>query len=234
MRRFIKWICIFGMMSLMLTGCNKEKEDPIRAVYTSIEAMSYEEALEQLSAIEADRGNRQELSRLSGICYMGLGQYDAAVEALETALSYNDGFVREVDYDINQYLAAAYYNLGKFEEAEQVCLKNNFRLVKYQDWVDYAEYLAHLPLLRSANHEKLLSERSVQQIHHQSTYYYFRVTDMLKAGEPMPLFMAKDKILRILTNRRQGEIIRNNEERIRRNANENGLVKLYIDTVNIN
>lgn len=123
---------------------------------------------------------------------------------------------------------------GKFEEAEQVCLKNNFRLVKYQDWVDYAEYLAHLPLLRSANHEKLLSERSVQQIHHQSTYYYFRVTDMLKAGEPMPLFMAKDKILRILTNRRQGEIIRNNEERIRRNANENGLVKLYIDTVNIN
>lgn len=120
MRRYIKWICIFGMMSLMLAGCNKEKEDPIKAVYTSIEAMSYEEALGQLSAIEADRGNRQELSRLSGICYMGLGQYDAAVEALETALSYNDGFVREVDYDINQYLAAAYYNLGKFEEAEHV------------------------------------------------------------------------------------------------------------------
>ena len=123
---------------------------------------------------------------------------------------------------------------GNFEEAEQDCLKSNFRLVKYDDWVDYAEFLANLPLLRSANHEKLLSERGVQQIHYQSTYYYFRVTDMLKAGEPMPLFMAKDKIVRILTNRRQGEVIRQNEQRIRQNADNNGLVKIYVDSLNIN
>ena len=122
----------------------------------------------------------------------------------------------------------------KFREFEQICLKNNFRLVQYNEWVDYAEFLAHLPLLRSANYDKLLSERSVQQIHHQTSYYYFRVTDMLKAGETMPLFMAKDKIIRILTNRRQGEIIRNNEERIRQNADNNGLVKIYRDSLNIN
>ena len=123
---------------------------------------------------------------------------------------------------------------GNFEEAEQDCLKSNFRLVKYDDWVDYAEFLANLPLLRSANHEKLLSERGVQQIHYQSTYYYFRVIDMLKAGESMPLFMAKDKIVRILTNRRQGEVIRQNEQRIRQNADNNGLVKIYVDSLNIN
>lgn len=122
----------------------------------------------------------------------------------------------------------------KFAEAEQICLKNNFRLVKYGEWVDYAEFLAHLPLLRSANYDKLLSERDLQQIHHQTSYYYFRVTDMLKAGETMPLFMAKDKIVRILTNRRQSEIIRNNEERIRQNADNNGLVKVYRDSLKIN
>lgn len=122
----------------------------------------------------------------------------------------------------------------KFAEAEQVCLKSNFRMTKYEEWVDYAEFLAHLPLLRSSNHDKLLSERGVQQIHHQSTVYYFRVKDMLKAGETMPLFMAKDKIIRILTNRRQGEIIRSNEQRIRQNADNNGLVKIYRDSVNIN
>ena len=122
----------------------------------------------------------------------------------------------------------------KFVEAEQVCLKNNFRLTKYDEWVDYAEVLAHLPLLRSSNHDKLLAERGLQQIHHQSLYYYFRVTDMLKSGETMPLFMAKDKIVRILTTRRQGEIIRQNEERIRGNADNNGLIKIYRDSVNIN
>ena len=119
MKRYVKYI-LLGLAVIMLTGCGKEKEDPMRAVYTSIEAMSYEEALAQLGEIEADRSNRQEVARLSGICQMGLGDYEAAVELLETALSYNDGFVHDVDYDINQYLAVAYYNLGRFEEAEHV------------------------------------------------------------------------------------------------------------------
>ena len=60
------------------------------------------------------------------------------------------------------------------------------------------------------------------------------VLDMLKAGEPMPLFMAKDKIVRILINRRHGEIIRQNEERIRQNAENNGLIKIYRDSTDIN
>ncbi len=122
---------------------------------------------------------------------------------------------------------------AKFAEFEQVCLKSNFRLVKYDEWVDYAEFLANLPLLRTSSHEKLLSERGVQQIRHNVAYYYFRITDMLKAGEPMPLFMAKDKIVRILTNRRHGEIIKLNENRILNNADENGTIKIYRDSLKL-
>lgn len=122
----------------------------------------------------------------------------------------------------------------KFKEFEQVCLKNNFRMVKYEEWVDFSDYLANLPLLRSANHDKRLSERGVQQIHYDATCYAFRITDVLSAGEPMPLFMAKDKIVSILTKRRQGEIIRQNEERIRQNADNNGVIKIYRDSLNIN
>ena len=122
----------------------------------------------------------------------------------------------------------------KFKEFEQVCLKNNFRMVKYEEWVDFSDYLANLTLLRSANHDKRLSERGVQQIHYDATCYAFRITDVLSAGEPMPLFMAKDKIVSILTKRRQGEIIRQNEERIRQNADNNGLIKIYRDSLNIN
>lgn len=120
MKRFVKYICVLGLVGLVLTGCGKETEEPLKAVYTSIEAMDYEDALVQLAEIETDRDNRQEVSRLTGICYMGMGLYEEAVKALEQALSYNDGFVHEVDYDINQYLAIAYFNLGRFEEAEHV------------------------------------------------------------------------------------------------------------------
>ena len=120
MKKYLKYICISVLAVLLLTGCQKDGDDPIKAVYTSVEAMSYEEALTQIAAITPERGNRQELSRLKGICYMGLGQYEAAVEALEAALSYNEGFLHEVDYDINQYLAVAYFNMGRFEEAEHV------------------------------------------------------------------------------------------------------------------
>lgn len=109
-----------SVMALFLTGCQKEEDTPIKAVYTSMEAMAFDEALEQLEALEVNRSNRQEISRLKGICYMGMGQYEAAVEALETALSYNEGFLYEVDYDINQYLAVAYNSLGRLEEAEHV------------------------------------------------------------------------------------------------------------------
>lgn len=119
MKRYRKYILLCLILAV-LTGCSKETQEPIKEVYTSIEAMSFEEALEQLAAIEINRSNRQEIARLTGICRMGLGDYEAAAEALELALSYNDGFVRDVDYDINQYLAVAYYNLGQFEDAEHV------------------------------------------------------------------------------------------------------------------
>lgn len=123
MEKHLRMICILGIAGLLLTGCGnttEENQNPLQNVYATMEAHSYEEALAQLKEIEAERDNRQEISRLMGICYIGTGQYEEAVEALETALSYNEGFLHEVDYDINQYLAVAYYHLGRYEEAEHV------------------------------------------------------------------------------------------------------------------
>ena len=136
---------------------------------------------------------------------------------------------RRREWLLKQFSTAKSMDSDKFKDAEQVCLKSNFKLVKYEQWVDYTEFLANLPLLRTDSNDKLLAKRDIQQIRHNSSYYCFRVTDVLKAGEPMPLFMAKDKIVRILINRRHGEIIRQNEERIRTNADNNGLVKVYRD-----
>ncbi len=120
MRKYLKYFCVLLASTILLTGCKGKEESPLQAVYTSIEAMSYEEALASLEGMEAKRSNRQEIARLKGICYMGMGQYELAADALELALSYNEGFLHDVDYDINQYLAVAYFNLGNFEDAEHI------------------------------------------------------------------------------------------------------------------
>ena len=121
----------------------------------------------------------------------------------------------------------------KFAEVEQVCLKSNYRLSKFTEWTDAQEFVSFLPLPRAEKYDKYLDNKALQNIHYDASYCYFRVTDMLRAGEVMPLAMAKDKIVRILTNRRQGEVIRSNEERILRNAEHNGQIKFYVDTLNI-
>lgn len=120
MKRFLITV-IASLMSIMfLTGCGKDTKVAMEEIYALVESMDYEDALAKLENLQDNRIYKQEISRLTGICYMGLGQYSDAVAALEKALSYNNGFVRKVDYDINQYLAVAYYNLGRVEDAAHV------------------------------------------------------------------------------------------------------------------
>ena len=121
MKKYVQILCILGIAGLLFGGCGKKaEEDPLQVVYTTMEEKSYADALMQLEEIEATLSNRQEVARLKGICYIGTGQYEAAADLLEEALSYNEGFLKEVDYDINRYLAVAYYNLEQYEDAEHV------------------------------------------------------------------------------------------------------------------
>ena len=120
MKRFLTLIMIASLSLLAFTGCEKEKEHPLQEIYNLVESLDYEDALLKLGELENDHKNKQEIYRVTGICYMGLGLYEEAIEALETALQYNNGFIKNVDYDINQYLAAAYYNVGRTEDAAHV------------------------------------------------------------------------------------------------------------------
>ncbi len=124
-----KRLLLMALCILLLTGCSSgntteesdTQENNSQAsgseVYTLIEDMKYEEAL---SKLESEDLGTQEALRVEGICYMGLGQYENAADAFERALSENTGFLYEIDYDINKYLAVAYNKLGEYEKAEQV------------------------------------------------------------------------------------------------------------------
>lgn len=124
MKRFWAVVLIASMSFALLTGCGKEKKEekiePLQEIYALVESFDYEEALLKLGELNNDHKNKQEIYRVTGICHVGLGQYEEAVTALETALKYNNGFIKEVDYDINQYLAVAYYHLGRVEDAAHI------------------------------------------------------------------------------------------------------------------
>jgi hypothetical protein len=109
----------------------------------------------------------------------------------------------------------------------ELCRKNNFLHLQFEEWVVFSDFLSNLPLLRNARHDELLSNRKTQKIHHDKTYYYFRITSALKVGDTMPLEMAKENIRQILINRHRADVIHRQEERIMNNAFSSGHAKIY-------
>lgn len=110
---------------------------------------------------------------------------------------------------------------------EALCRKNNFRTVSFEEWTDFAEFLSNLPVLRSGENDNLLNKKGVQQIHHDRTYYHFLITDVLKAGDAMPLAMVQERIRRILITRRQSELLRAHEDSMVNNAIKTGHIRIF-------
>ena len=112
-------------------------------------------------------------------------------------------------------------------ELKQMCEKNNFTYTKFDEWVDFSEFLSHLPLTRKSTNTSLLSKRKVQQIYYNRSVYCFVISDALREGEVMPMYMAEDDIRRILINRRRMDIIRRHEERLLQEALSSGRAKVH-------
>ncbi|MFI3238297.1 MAG: tetratricopeptide repeat protein [Lachnospiraceae bacterium] len=125
-------VCLSMLMLCFLGGCSQEVSeevseevsdaqeiDELAQIYDKINNMQYASALESLETIEIEK-TEQEYYRMLGICYIGLARYEEAVEVLEYALSINPGYVTEVDFDTNYYLAVAYTKTGYYESAKAV------------------------------------------------------------------------------------------------------------------
>ncbi len=120
--RKMKKICriISVGMLLLLTGCGKSSRENIDAGMEKIAAMEYGPALECFQSAQAKGENERLAYRGMGLAYMGLTQYAEAAEAFEKALSGGDILIDSMDYDINYYLATAYYKNKEGEKAVAV------------------------------------------------------------------------------------------------------------------
>lgn len=105
------------LLAAGLTACQGAETRLSNAVQM-IKSLDYQGALEELAAAEEDGENLRLIERSRGIAYMGLTDYEQAAEAFLRSLSYSNGFVQDIDFDTNYYLAAAYTKSGRYSEAE--------------------------------------------------------------------------------------------------------------------
>ena len=114
-----RWICAACCVLLIssATGCG-EKNEALQNAMAQVQALGYEEALAQFEEAEESGANSRLVYRGRGIAYMGLTDYDQAIECFRQALSLSNGLVENIDFDLNYYLAAAYAKSGSFQEAE--------------------------------------------------------------------------------------------------------------------
>lgn len=101
----------------VLTGCGASVAKTKEAMEL-VQALDYEGALAVFEAAEQEEENPRLIARGKGLAYMGLTEYEEAIECFKQALASSSGLVEAVDYDLNYYLAAAYIKNGQNQEAE--------------------------------------------------------------------------------------------------------------------
>lgn len=117
-RRGKKAVVLAALMAaVMLGGCGGSRTPSIDEGMAAVESLDYAGALQCFDKAMAEGEDLRLLYRGQGLAYMGLTQYDKAVEAFEKALGSGSGRVDDIDYDINYYLAVAYYKTGDVDKS---------------------------------------------------------------------------------------------------------------------
>lgn len=109
------------MILLFCAGCGaEESQSNLSLGMEAIQNLEYQQALEYFNKALEDKEDERQVDRGIGLAYMGLSQYEEAIAFFEKALQLSDGTLRDIDYDINYYLASAYYRNGRSQDAIKV------------------------------------------------------------------------------------------------------------------
>ena len=106
------------MTAVLLMGCGAQEQlSYTKQGMNAVEALEYEEALGYFET-GLDKGeDKRAIYRGMGLAFMGMTHYEDAILYLEAALHEGGGRVEDLDFDLNYYLATAYYKSGRAEDA---------------------------------------------------------------------------------------------------------------------
>ena len=117
-------ICIVFATALLacalFTGCGAAKEDNLSQGIALVEQMDYEGALTCFEAAALNKEDMRQVYRGQGLAYMGMTDYENAAASFEKALGQSSPRPDAMDFDINYYLATAYYRNGQVDKAIHV------------------------------------------------------------------------------------------------------------------
>ena len=114
----VRSLLAVAAMGTLLAACGaKEEVSHMRQGMDAVEALEYEEALDFFAQALEDGEDERIVYRGMGLAYMGMTKYGDAVAYLEAALHAGGGRVDDLDFDINYYLATAYYKNGQSQQA---------------------------------------------------------------------------------------------------------------------
>ncbi len=119
-----KRICAAVLAALIIagnTGCGfQDKNENLSAGMELVAALEYDNALTSFEAARQAGEEERLVLRGEGLAYMGKTMYTEAAAAFEAALACSDGRIKNIDYDINYYLATAYVKQGELGKAIDV------------------------------------------------------------------------------------------------------------------
>lgn len=117
-----KWYIaiVAALVAAVFSGCGKAGNENISAGMEMIAALEYDSALTSFQTAREAKEDERLILRGEGLAYMGKTMYEEASQSFEQALSLSNGRVAGLDYDINYYLATAYYKLGEKDKAAGV------------------------------------------------------------------------------------------------------------------
>ncbi len=111
-------------------------------------------------------------------------------------------------------------------DLQSIIRKNgDFVMEEFDTWIDYAEFIARLPLSGGAKNETYLRRSGVQSLTSGGVTYYFEITAYRYIGSPSPLDMVESQIRKILINEHNGELIRAQEESLYSVAAKDGKIR---------
>lgn len=116
----ITYIFICLMVSALLSACGSEETSYVETGMDSIEALEYDDALNNFGLAREAGEDERLILRGEGMAHMAKLEYDAAIECFTECLRLSTGVPEDMDYDTNYYLAAAFYKSGRLEEAKSI------------------------------------------------------------------------------------------------------------------
>lgn len=117
-KRNIQRVLTLVLTGMLLSGCGAgEQLNYTQQGMAAIQSLEYETALDCFKNAQDEGEDEQLLYRGMGLAYMGLTRYEDAITYLEAALHSGGSKVEDVDFDINYYLATAYYKNGQPQDA---------------------------------------------------------------------------------------------------------------------